>query len=94
MVDAGIVTNLHLRQTKICTLARVARHDVIDDGASVPGRHLTHQLKLHLSAERLIDPSADPVEMPIHTRCHIPARDTAGTLDRSGVHRVDPDSLK
>ena len=42
VVDARIVTNLHLRQTKVGTLARVARHDVIDDGASVRGRHLTH----------------------------------------------------
>ena len=94
VIDAGIVTNLHLRQTKVRTLARVARHDVIDDGASVRGGHLTHRPKLHLSAEYLIDPSADPVEMPVHARGHVPARYAAGPLDRSRVHRVDPDSLE
>ena len=90
----GIVTDLHLGQAEVGTLARVARHDVIDDGASVRGCHLTHRPKLHLSAEGRIDPSADPVEMAVHARGQVPARDAAGPLDRSRVHRIDPDGLE
>ena len=94
LVDARIVTDLHLGQAEVGTLARVARHDVVDDGSAVRGGHLAHQPELRLRAEGRVDPRADPVEVPVHTRRHVPARDAAGPFDRSGMHRVDPDGLE
>ena len=73
VIDARIVTDLQLRQSEVRTLARVARHDVIDDGASVRGGHLTHRPKFDLSAEYIVDPVAYPVEVPVHARGHVPA---------------------
>jgi len=68
VIDAGIVSHLHLGQPEVGALARVARNDVVDDGSAVFARHLAHGPELGLCAEGRVDLGTDAVEVSIDTR--------------------------
>ena len=94
MVDPGIVPNLHLRQPEVGALPGVPRHDVVDDDPAVPRCHLAQAAELHFAAEHLVDLGADPVEMPVNTGGHLPAKDPPGPLQGAGVHGIDANGLE
>ena len=94
VVDARVVTDLHLGQPEVGALAGVPRDDVIDHRAAVPRGDRAHGPELVLGAELVVEASADPVEVTVDAGGGLPAGDPAGPLDRSGVDGGDADLLQ
>src|SRR4051812_29002623 len=93
VVDARIVTHLHLRQPEVGALASVPRHDVVDDRSAVATGDCAHLPELVFGAELVVEPGADPIEVAVHTRGGLPTGNPPGPLDRPGVHSGNADSL-
>ncbi len=94
VIDAGVVRVTELGEPEVGALAGVAGHDVVDDGAAVPGGGRAHPAELVLGAERRVDLVGDPVEVTVHAGRRLPAGDPAGPLHRSGVDGLDADLLE
>src|SRR5882757_4100378 len=91
VVDARVVGVLDFGQAEVGPLARVPRHDVVDDRAAVPIRGAAHVAELFLGTERGVDPGAYPVEVAVDAWRLLPAREPTGQLYRAGVYRLDAD---
>src|SRR6185436_6322054 len=94
VVDARVIANLHLGQPEVRALAGVAWHDVVNHHPEVARGHLRYRPELLFGSERLVDHVTDPVEGSVNARRVIPAHQTTGLLDRTGVEAVNSYSLE